>query len=111
MVLDQISKDYVSDEICRRFNEKLKIRMRGGRSVQLPISAMNNQKTTYYLSYLHHPIKVTFVREISDHRDFLFVFIGLLQVTQLRLLLFGGSQTIVTLFLYLLGFSFGSFDP
>ena len=77
VVVDEISKDYVSDEICRRFNEKLQIRMRGGRSVQLPISVMSNQNATYYCSYLSHPIKASFVRGISDHRDFVFVFIGL----------------------------------
>ena len=111
MVVDEINNNYVSDESCRRFYEKLQIRMRGGRSVQLPISVMNNRTTAHYCSYLGHPIKATFVRGISDHRDFVFVFIELFLVTQIRPLLFRGSQTIVTFFCMRWAFPFGSFDP
>ena len=92
MVVDEISEEHVSHEVCHRFNEKLQIRMRGGQSVQLPFSVMNNQKATPYCSYLGHPLKATSVREISDHRDLIIVFIELFQVTQLRPLLLGDHR-------------------
>ena len=43
------------------------------------------------------------VQGISDHRDFVFVLIGLFQVTQLRSLLFDLSHTIVTLIFVFIG--------
>ena len=41
-------------------------RRHGGRSVQLPDRVMNDQKATYYCSYLGHQNEVIFVGENSE---------------------------------------------
>ena len=58
----------MTDEICRRCNGKQQRRRRGGQCAAPKLGYEQNQKPTYYCSYLGHQNEATFVGEISERR-------------------------------------------
>ena len=59
----------MTDEICRRCNGKQQRRRRGGQCAAPKLGYEQNQKPTYYCSYLGHQNEVTFVGGISERRQ------------------------------------------
>ena len=59
----------MTDEICRRCNGKQQRRRRGGQCAAPKLGYEQNQKPTYYCSYLGHQNEVTFVGGISKRRS------------------------------------------